>query len=526
MNLTSLLQERARRHPDRVALVDSLHGRDRAVTFAELSRRVAAGASALHDIGLRRGQVVLVFQPVSIELYEFLLAAFHSGIRVMLADPSAGRKFLTHCCVRLAPDAFFGSWKAQCLRLAVPALRKIEKTIVAGPWFPGAIRWRTNHGDMPMADVPDEEPALITFTSGGTGAPKAAVRTHGFLLSQHRELSHSLDFEDGETDLITLPVFVLANLASGLTSVIAATDLARPGHPDSVAIRGQCARHGVTRCTASPAFFEGLLKSPESMPAFRKVFTGGAPVFPDLLRRLREVLPDADIQSVYGSTEAEPIAHFSNDEAETHAITRLGGGLCAGIPVASIGLKIISDHWGESLGPMTTSDLNHLEVTSGEAGEIIVSGDHVLGGYLDGVGDHETKIHVDDRIWHRAGDAGWIDDNGRLWLLGRCAAKLPAHPAPAGIPAAALCYPFAIECALREKFPGVRTAAIEWRGKRLLVVGTRLSPEDDESIRAAARELGIVDLVCVDVLPLDRRHNAKIDYPALRELLGRMAGEF
>ncbi|HSP42948.1 MAG TPA: AMP-binding protein [Luteolibacter sp.] len=521
MNLTALLQERARLHPERVALVDSRHGRDRAVTFGELSRRVAAGAGALHGMGLRRGQVVMVFQPVSFELYEFLLAAFHSGIRVMLADPSAGREFLTHCCDRLAPDAFFGSWKAQCLRLAVPALRRIGKAIVTGPWFPGARRWLTDQGNIPMADVPDEEPALITFTSGGTGKPKAAVRTHGFLLAQHRELSQSLGFEDGETDLITLPVFVLANLASGLTSVIAATDLAHPGTPDAQSIREQCKRWHVTRCTASPAFFEGLLKSPGNMPEFHKIFTGGAPVFPDLLRRLRAALPDAAINAVYGSTEAEPISHYSNDGIETDDITRIGGGLCAGAPVPSIQLKIISDHWGESLGPMGMTELNHMEVTSGEAGEIIVSGDHVLGGYLDGVGDHETKIHVDGKVWHRTGDAGWLDANGRLWLLGRCAAKLPAHPAPSGIPTCALHFPFAIECALREKFPGLRTAAIEWRDKRTLVAGKPCDAHEEETLRAETEKFGISNVVFVDALPLDRRHNAKIDYPALHAMLDR-----
>lgn len=527
MNLTALLEERARLHPERLALVDFRHGRDRAVTFVQLSRRVAAGACALHEMGLRRGQVVLVFQPVSIELYEFLLAAFRSGIRVMLADPSAGRGFLSHCCQRLMPHAFFGSWKAQCLRLAVPALRRIDKAIVAGPWFPGAVRWRTDHGNLPMVEVPDDEPALVTFTSGSTGVPKAAVRTHGFLLAQHRELSQSLGFEDGETDLITLPVFVLANLASGLTSVLAATDLARPGTPDTKAISSQCERHGVTRCTASPAFFEGHLKHPDGMPAFRKIFTGGAPVFPDLLRRLRAALPDAAIHSVYGSTEAEPIAHFSAIEAgaETDAITRRGGGLCAGVPVPAIQLKIIADHWGEPLGPMDMAEFSRMEIPAGQAGEIVVAGGHVLGGYLDGIGDHETKIHVDGGVWHRTGDAGWIDDGGRLWLIGRCAAKLPSFAAPPGIPADALRYPFAIECALREKFSHIRTAAIEWQGRRLLIVGKQTDTEETEAIRAVSRDLGMEDLVCLDALPLDRRHNAKIDYPALRGILERHTGE-
>lgn len=375
-------------------------------------------------------------------------------------------------------------------------------------------------------ETADGEPALITFTSGSTGMPKAAVRTHGFLLAQHRELSQSLGFEDGDVDLITLPVFVLANLASGLTSVLAATDLARPGTPDAEAIRGQCARNGVTRCTASPAFFEGLLRSPMGMPAFQKVFTGGAPVFPDLLRRLRAALPDAAIHSVYGSTEAEPITHFSANEADavTDAFTRRGGGLCAGVPVPAIQLRIIADRWGETLGPMGMAEFSRMEIPAGQAGEIVVAGDHVLGGYLDGIGDHETKIHVDGGVWHRTGDAGWIDAVGRLWLLGRCAAKLPSFAAPPGIPADALRYPFAIECALRDIFPEIRTAAIEWQGRRLLVVGKQVDEEETEAIRGMARALGMDDVVSFDALPLDRRHNAKIDYPALRGMLERRKG--
>jgi hypothetical protein len=149
----------------------------------------------------------------------------------------------------------------------------------------------------------------------------------------------------------------------------------------------------------------------------------------------------------------------------------------------------------------------------------------VLGGYLDGIGDHETKIHVDGGVWHRTGDAGWIDDGGRLWLIGRCAAKLPSFAAPPGIPADALRYPFAIECALREKFSEIRTAAIEWQGRRLLIVGKQTDTEETEAIRAVSRDLGMEDLVCLDALPLDRRHNAKIDYPALRGILERHTGE-
>jgi acyl-CoA synthetase (AMP-forming)/AMP-acid ligase II len=517
MNLVSLLAGRAKLHPGRIALVDSSTGSDRVVTYEELAARVSAGAEFLNDIGLKRGNTVLVFQPVSLELYEFLLAAFHSGLKVMLADPSAGRGFLSQCCRRLAPDAFFGSWKAQCLRLVVPEMRRIPLAIGTGAFFPGVRAWNPHDGSQVMADVPDEEPALITFTSGSTGVPKAAVRTHGFLLAQHAALSKALDFEEGEVDLITLPVFVLANLASGLTSVLAATDLAKPGSPDTAAIRAQCRRHQVTRCAGSPAFFEAFLASPEGMFDLAKLYTGGAPVFPDLLRRLLAALPLAKIHSVFGSTEAEPIAHFPATDADetTDDITLRGGGLCSGHPVPEISLKVIRDHWGKPLEPMNVEDFEMLDLPILTAGEIVVSGDHVLPGYLDALGDHETKIHVGKRIWHRTGDAGWLDQSGRIWLLGRCAEKLPSYPASSGLPHEASAYPFAVECAMREKYPSIRMAALDWKGRRILVCAT----SDNPRIREDAAFLGMDDVRFLKSLPLDRRHNAKIDYPSLRALL-------
>lgn len=246
-------------------------------------------------------------------------------------------------------------------------------------------------------------------------------------------------------------------------------------------------------------------------------------MFPDLLRRLRNVLPHAVIHSVYGSTEAEPIAHFSAEDADenTDSITRRGGGLCSGSPVEEIELRIIRDQWGTALGPFDENGFHDLSVFPGQAGEIIVSGDHVLRGYLDGAGDEETKIHVAGRVWHRTGDAGWIDSLGRVWLLGRCSEKLAAFPAGEGLPEDAPRYPFAIECALREIFPNIRMAALEWNGQRTLVIGKICAEEEMVSIHGEAARLGISQVIHLESIPLDRRHNAKIDYPALRGILAK-----
>ena len=343
MNLVAILHDRARTTPDAIAIRDVVDGTDRAITYRELSRRVAAGAAFLEREGLKPGDTVLLVHPIRIELYEVLLAVFHAGMTAMLVDPSADRAFIEACCRRRVPDAYFGSPKAHLLRLAIPALRKVRRAVHCGGWVPFSRAWSTSGEPAPPAEVPGDAPALLTFTSGSTGAPKAAVRTHQFLRAQYRSLSRALELTDGDVDLVTLPVFVLANLAAGVTSVIADTDLRVPGQADAGRIRSQCARLEVTRCTASPAFFEALLAHPEGPPSFQVVHTGGGPVFLDLLDRLQHALPEARVMALYGSTEAEPIADQPTAILTTEDRTRAsgGGGLPAGLPVEDVDLLIL-----------------------------------------------------------------------------------------------------------------------------------------------------------------------------------------
>src|SRR5690606_32739067 len=91
----------------------------------------------------------------------------------------------------------------------------------------------------------------------------------------------------------------------------------------------QVERHGVTRCVASPAFFERLLADPAAASALQRlqrIDTGGAPVFPRLLRRLAAAMPRAKVSGVYGSTEAEPIAHVAWEQMSEADVAAMVGG--------------------------------------------------------------------------------------------------------------------------------------------------------------------------------------------------------
>ena len=517
MNIAALLHDTAARRAGQIAIVH----RGRRIAFEELDRAASAAARDLAEAGVRPGWRVLVLVPMSIDLYVVLVALFRLRAAAVIVDPSAGRDRLERCVTRVAPDAMVGVPKGHLLRLFAPAVRRIRRHVAVGGYVPFARRVRLvsrGAADAVTACEPDT-PALITFTSGSTGEPKAVVRTHAFLLAQHRALADSLALRAGEVDLTTLPVFLLGNLASGVTSVVPDADLRAPAAIAPAPVLAQIRSERVTRTVASPAFLLRLTEAPDaaaSLGAMQRIFTGGAPVFPRTLDRLAAAAPAAHVVAVYGSTEAEPIAEIERRELadEDRAAMRRGAGLLAGRPVSAVRVRVVEDRWGNALGPWTSADLARATLPAAEAGEIVVAGDHVLRGYLDGRGDSETKIRVDADVWHRTGDAGCFDARGRLWLLGRCSAKVDDERGRL--------YPFAVECAVSDVAGLRRTAFVGRGGRRTLVLELENGAVAADVLREVRARIGWADIdetVVVPRIPVDGRHNAKVDYPALQRLL-------
>jgi len=118
MNVIGLVEKQARTRPQAPAIIDVHRGRERSFTFGELYDEVTRQAALLKSQGIARGAGVLIFQPMSAELYIFLLALFHLGAVGLFVDPSAGRDHIERCCRMCPPRAFFGT-----LRLPLERLR-------------------------------------------------------------------------------------------------------------------------------------------------------------------------------------------------------------------------------------------------------------------------------------------------------------------------------------------------------------------------------------------------------------------
>lgn len=446
---------------------------DLSISFEDLEKKSNDLAFNFRKQGLKKGNIVLVMLGMDLNLYITLLALFRMGATALFPDPSTGLEGIKQIVSSLKIDAFIGCWKSSVLKTIYPSLRSIPLNL--------SLRIHENTKKTILENLSEDHPALITFTSGSTGRPKGIVRSHEFLVNQHQSLLRLLKPTKEDIDLISLPVFLLSNLAYGICSVIPCGNLRQPGKLNPNPIFEQITGHGVTRILAPPALCRCLYEPGKKFSQVKRVFTGGGPVFPEQLRRISSSFPHAKVTAIYGSTEAEPIAHIDLEEisdSDFH-IMQTGGGLLAGSPSEDMEVKLYEN-------------------------EIIVTGPQVIKGYLDPVDNVSTKLLLDKKIWHRTGDAGRIDENGRIWLLGRLNAS---HQ---GI------YPFCIETAARS-YLGVKEAAfIGNKGENYIILETtKLYDKGSDSL--LMKQFPGIKLIKARI-PLDKRHNSKVDYKRLREL--------
>lgn len=459
-------------HPDRIALID---GNGVEVTFAALDARARALAASWHAKGIRRGDRVLIAMGIGTDLYASLAALWSLGATVVLPEPAMGMAGIRHAARSAGVTAFCAAGVYGLLQILTPQL-----------WFTRRLRLKDGKETPPAPSISPGDIALISFTSGTSGKPKAIPRSHGFLIAQFRALRPLLDSPAPERDLVAFPVFALINLAAGRCSILPNWKMSRLAALPPAQLRDWIESQQATRALLPPSLCEKLAGT--DLPScLHTIFTGGGPVFPDLIDRLQGPNPDLRITCVYGSTEAEPIAilNAADITAEDRAKMLAGGGLLAGRPVADIDLRIQHD-------------------------EIQVAGDHVNKGYLDPAHDADNKLREGPRIWHRTGDAGALDDRGRLWLWGRLGSQVNVGDSTL--------FPFAAEVAARHWSGVVQSALMPTPTGPLLVIegdATNLPQWQRE-----AAKLGLTQVRHLAHIPTDRRHASKIDRVALAKLLG------
>ncbi|MDP7421960.1 MAG: AMP-binding protein [bacterium] len=507
-NIIYRLLEHRKNIPDKTAIVY----RNRPVSYRQLFEDTLITAGWLRENQFEAGDGILVFVPMSYNLYRLLLAVFYIGATAVFVDAWADKKRMAQAVEITRPRGFVGSLKAQLLRVISPPIRSVP--IKLAMWDNPFSRCRMLSMDsFDPACASGDDTALITFTTGSTGTPKAARRTHRFLWTQHLVLSGHLSIEPDDIDLATLPVFVLNNLALGVTSVIPDFNPAKPADINPRVIVEQINRWKITTSAGSPAFYEKLADHVESeqirLP-LRRLYVGGAPVFPSLARRFLKAFPETGVTILYGSTESEPISGIEALEVAESDVSR---GLMVGRKVDEIDVAVIEPHDGP-VSLESGKTIADYCVPNGEAGEIVVAGDHVLTEYVNSPESfRQNKIVDGGRIWHRTGDGGSIDNDGCISLFGRIKNRIQHGDYDI--------FTLPIEQKLMELDEVTCSAVIEIDGQLNVVV------ESDSDTRD--KVLGVLNsmrlplenprVTALEHIPRDPRHHSKVDYGKLQVIM-------
>lgn len=488
--------------PGKIALIEG----DKQLTFEQLHRQVDTYASRLQEKGLGQGDRVLVFVPMSIDLYRVVLAIFRIGATAVFLDEWVNKSRLEACCKMADCKGLVGGLKLRIPALLSPELRRIPVWV--------GLSYSPKAGKPAYVSTNAGDSALITFTTGSTGIPKAAIRTHGLLNEQFRALIPLLNPGPSDVCLTILPIVLLINLGTGTTSVIAKYNSRKPDAMKPGTFAGLIRKHAINTLIASPFFVrelaQYLVKTPKNHNLVSKIFTGGAPVFPSETSLFREAFPNAGIRIVYGSTEAEPISSITAEDLIRNEKNGTIKGLSVGKPEETVQVRIIPIA-ERNITASSEKELRQLALEPGEIGEIIVSGKHVLKDYFrNPEARRRNKIMAGDICWHRTGDSGYFDQDGTLFLTGRCDSLIKAGEKTLST--------FMFENYL-QAIDGVNMGTVLMlNGKVTAIIEPGTSADREKIMRAVHAISGeIREIRFLSKIPRDPRHNTKIDYEKLRE---------
>lgn len=408
MNLAMLLDIPASIAGDAIAVSTD----DGGWTYDELRDRVARVAGLLAERGLGPGDRIGAMAVNRPELVELLFGAAAGGVTLVPMNYRAGAEEAGHLVTDSGARLVFADSRYQDL---VDSVRppSVETIVLDDPAGYAAAR-DAAEADWDLADVDDDDVAVLLYTSGTTSLPKGVMLTHGALSGYVMGANDAAGGDDHGTALLAAPLYHVA----GLTSLLNAVWTGRRTHLlpqfEPAAWLRAVETQRVTHAFLVPTMLARLLDTPElagtDLSSLENVTYGAAPMPPAVIRRAVEAFPSqVGFAGSYGQTETTatvavltPDDHrVEGDEAERAAkLARLAS---VGRPVDDVEARIV-DPLGTRLG-------------AGEVGEVQLRTARAMRGYWGS--DDKTRVTIDDEGWVHTGDLGFLDDGGYLFLAGR-----------------------------------------------------------------------------------------------------------
>jgi long-chain acyl-CoA synthetase len=431
--LLDVVTDTTRQRPDHPALLF----KGARMSYAELEQSTDAFAAALASQGIQKGDRVALLLPVCPQAIVGQLGTWKAGGIAAPLNPLYTENELEHVLNECGAEAavvltpFYGKVKAvqqgtglqvviaTSIKECLPPVQRLLFTLFRER--KGGHRIRLQPGDLwlrdllrqhsgssrPDVEVGPEDPALLIFTGGTTGPPKAALGTHGCLLMSAMQAYEWLDVELDDWDDVILLLMPLDHiygnigiLASGLVGRNPLALVPNPRDLDDVVDTIRKVRPAFL--PGVPTLFIALLNHPDVQAGkvdFRSIdlcISGGAPLLAETKERF-EALTGGHMAEVYALTESMAAA----------VMTPLLGAYkpgAAGVPLPDVEVRITDAVTGQgSLPP-------------GEIGEILIHAPQVMQGYWNRPTESADAVREG---WLYTGDLGYLDTDGYLFIVDR-----------------------------------------------------------------------------------------------------------
>ena len=495
----SILTSVATRSQDTSPVYD---GPDGSLSWADLDMRSSVGARALQDAGLHPGDRVSVLVPPSCDLLVTAGAIWKAGGVPVVADASAGIRQLRRLVRAAAPRFVVGTRStlaaASTLRFAPGAIRiavgsgssvTIPRALHLEPSGPG----RRPHS--PVVVGPDDVAAIV-HTSGATGPAKAVRYTHGALAAQRDVVAPLFGMRAGDAFTTSFGPFMLLAPSLQMTCVRPDFPVDKPSALGFDELRAATSRADVTVAWLSPASARRILATAQGRTVhIDLVMLAGAPIPPDMVTGVRAVT-GGDVRTPYGMTECLPVTDGTEPEADGPL-----GGNSTGRPVPGCSVVV------------TPLDEPASRLSAGAWGELLIHAPWMFDGYdAAWSADADTWATHDGLRYHRTGDVGYIHD-GLVFHLGRRRHVLDTADGP--LASVALEEP--VRASVGRQVAAVGIGPVGSQVVCMVVDGRGGLAVADLGLRTAVRAATPhrVASVLVGSLPVDRRHQSKVDRVAL-----------
>ncbi len=407
LTVGGLLCDMAAAHPNAIAMVDvdDAGACGREWTYGELLAAAERLALALCS-RFEKGEKVVVWAPNIPEWIFMEYASALAGLVLVTANPSFQQRELRYVLEQSGAvalflvEAFRGNPMAEIASEAVSGNENLREVIDLAD--DAALHAR---GDRPavLPDVRPDDAAQIQYTSGTTGFPKGAVLSHRNLVNNARLYCARKQVGPHSVWANFMPLFHTAGCATGALGCLqAACKMLLIKRFDAHGFARLIEEQGVTTCFAVPTMLfnllEALEREPREMASLEVITTGGAPVPPDLVRRVRGRL-GCHLLSAFGQTEHSPMICLNPVEATVEQIVETAG---QPLPLTEVSIRSPEDNRVMDIG---------------EVGEICARSYAVMIGYNDN--PEATAAAIDAEGWLHTGDLGTMDAQGFVRVTGR-----------------------------------------------------------------------------------------------------------